>query len=118
MMGCMSGSFAQGNGGTTGPLTWNLENDTLKISGNGDMPDYSLDWRPWCQKIYSGTGSFTISCPFHIVIIENGVTSIGNSAFLSASNVESVSIPNSITSIGEGSFYGCSFTTITLPYED
>ena len=112
LLGCMT-SFAQG--GTTGPLTWNLEDSTLTISGNGDMPDYSLDWRPWCQKIYSDPGSFIISCPFHTVIIENGVTSIGNSAFLSVGNMESISIPNSITKIGGGAFYRSNITTITLP---
>ena len=33
--------YAQG--GTTGPLTWKIENYILTISGNGEMPDY---WPP------------------------------------------------------------------------
>ena len=114
MLGCMASTFAQ-VGGTTGPLTWKLENETLTISGKGEMPDYSLDYRPWCQKIYDSPSTFTISCPFHTVIIENDVTSIGSRAFLSASNMESISIPNSVTKIGSTSFEFSSLKSIIIP---
>ena len=41
------------------------------------------------------------------VIIPNGATSIGNSAFYNCSNLKSVNIPNSVASIGNYAFYNC-----------
>jgi len=38
--------------GKTGPLTWNLENDTLTISGKGVMPDYKFH-PPWAPSFDS-----------------------------------------------------------------
>ncbi|MBQ3082180.1 MAG: leucine-rich repeat protein, partial [Clostridia bacterium] len=42
------------------------------------------------------------------VIIPEGVTSIGSSAFRDCSNLTSITIPNSVTSIGDYAFSGCS----------
>ena len=50
------------------------------------------------------------------LVIPDGVTSIGNSAFSGCSRLTSVTIPNSVTSIGGYAFYGCSgLTSITIP---
>ena len=50
------------------------------------------------------------------VIIEDGVTSIGNYAFYKCSSLTSVTIPNSITSIGGSAFNNCSsLASITIP---
>ena len=88
-------------------ITWNLSDDgTLTISGT-DMPDYNYSSStPWYSQQYR----------INKVIIENGVTSIGNNAFYYYSGLTSVTIPNSVTSIGEGAFEGCSgLTSITIP---
>jgi hypothetical protein len=107
---CMASSFAQVNG-TWGPLTWKIENDTLTISGNGDMPDvYMAFTGPWC--IDNGS---SIYCPFRTVIIEDGVTSIGKSAFVVSGIIASISIPNSLTKIGEGAFAGSLLYSIVIP---
>ena len=99
--------FAQS--GTCGTnLTWTLdtESGTLTISGTGSMKNYTSDSMPW----YSYSSSITT------VIIEDGVTSIGNWAFRPCSSLTSVTIPNSVTSIGEGAFCYCSsLTSITIP---
>ena len=42
------------------------------------------------------------------VVIPDGVTSIGNWAFIGCSSLTSVTIPDSVTSIGDSAFY---FTT-------
>ena len=49
------------------------------------------------------------------LVIPEGVTSIGNLAFLGCSSLTSITIPNSVTSIGSYAFYNCSnLTSITF----
>ena len=91
-----------------GNLTWKLDADgTLTISGTGAMKNYDYDNpSPATQK----KGSVKK------VVIEKGVTSIGNSAFDSCSNLTSITIPKSVTSIEPYAFYNCtSLTSITIP---
>ena len=48
--------------------------------------------------------------------IPDGITSIGDYAFLLCENLQSVTIPDSVTSIGDRAFQGCpSLTSIILP---
>ena len=50
------------------------------------------------------------------VVIPNGVTSIGYSAFSGCTSLTSVNIPNSVTSIGDSAFSGCtSLTSVDIP---
>ena len=69
---------------------------TLTISGSGAMQDYSTT--PW--------GSYFED--IKAVVIEDGVTKIGNLAFYKCSSLKSVTIPNSVTSIGNFAFVYCS----------
>jgi len=87
-------------------ITWTLSDDgTLTISGT-DMPNYKYGGAPW----YSQRNKIKK------VVIENGVTSIGNYAFDGCSGLTSVTIPNSVTSIGESAFFVCSgLTSVTIP---
>ena len=87
-------TFAQG--GTTGPLTWEINGNTLTISGNGAMPDYEFMGAPW----------YPYRSSINTVIIENGVTRIGNRSFYCYDySISSTTLPNSITSIGVAAFY-------------
>ena len=98
--------FAQS--GTCGDnLTWTLNNGTLTISGTGVMYNFEYpNYAPW----YSSRSSIKT------VIIEDGVTSIGNYAFYWCESLTSITIPNSVTSIGDGAFLGCSsLTSVTIP---
>ena len=97
--------FAQSSGtcGKDGDnLTWTLSGGTLTISGTGDMADWkSYPDIPW----YSNRSSIKS------VVIEDGVTSIGESAFAYCTNLTSVSLPNSVTSMGWCAFTDCTALT-------
>ena len=97
--------------GTCGDnLTWTYESatNTLTISGTGNMNNY----QPFSYA--SPWDSFRSS--IKKVIIENGVTSIGDRAFFKCSGLTSITIPNSVTSIGYTAFSGCSgLTSVTIP---
>ena len=85
--------------GTCGDnLTWNLSNGVLTISGSGNMSDYIPGDAPW----YNSRTTIVQ------IVIENGVTSIGNYAFYRCSSLTSITIPNSVTSIGTNVFAECS----------
>lgn len=89
--------------GTTGDCTWTLDNasGTLTISGEGKMGD--AFWESKKSLVEK-------------VEIENGVTSISDSAFLSCSNLKNVTIPDSVKSIGKLAFFAChSLMSITIP---
>ena len=50
------------------------------------------------------------------VILPEGITKIGNSAFRDCILLSSINIPSTVTAIGQYAFYGCNaFTEITLP---
>ena len=104
--------------------SYNTETEELVVSGSGAMWDILP----------------SIDVPIKKVIIEDGVTSIGNyafrdckditnveigndvktigkSAFSYCTNLTSVVVPDSVTSIGLGAFEGCTgLKSITLPF--
>ena len=87
--------------GTCGDnLTWTFTTADcmLTISGTGDMYDYVYSDQPWYNF---NQGIKNISLP-------NGVTSIGERAFMACETLTQVTIPGSVTSIGDRAFYGCS----------
>ena len=88
-------------------FAWELSDDgTLTISGHGEMPDYNYDSSPWSSKRDS----------IKKVVIQNGLTSIGNHAFYRCTSLTGITIPNGVTSIEWGAFSGCtSLTSITIP---
>ncbi len=90
--------------GTTGDCTWTLDGTVLTISGNGAMENYWYsDSLPWGISITE-------------VIINTGVTSIGDNAFKSCASLTSITIPDSVTNIFGDAFSGCTgLTSIRIP---
>lgn len=72
-------------------IGWNIENGILTVNGNGAMPDYANpEDVPW----YENRNEITK------IIIEDGITHIGNLAFYGLTNATEVSIPESAKSVG------------------
>lgn len=90
-------------------LKWNLRDGTLTITGSGRMNDYKgimgdrgadgsrrmlcVD-TPWGDKITR-------------IVVEDGVTSIGNYAFAFCDSVKEITLPGTVMSIGDSVFDGC-----------
>jgi len=93
-------------------LTWELDGSALTISGTGAMYDYASSGdniAPWKNADYPAVETVTIG---------EGVTTIGDYAFVGCSSLETVDIQGTLTKIGEYAFGGCSslnsFPTIAV----
>ena len=83
------------------------EDDKLIISGTGEMKDFGTEDSPWYESYKDVITS---------VVINTGLTNIGNNAFKDLSRLNNVTIPNSVVSIGDSSLLGCEvLTNITIP---
>ena len=87
--------------------SWKLDADgVLTITGAGPMADYGA-YGPWYIAHLTDIKK---------VVVQEGVTTIGDHAFANLSYVTSVTIPSSITSIGAHAFEKCRLGgAVTLP---
>lgn len=86
---------------------------TLTFSGEGAMENYQTMHfvAPWKE----------ISNQIKMIVIENGVTSIGSNAFYQCSDMQAtldLSDAKALTSIGNNAFYGCKELTGSLKIPD
>ena len=124
--------------------TFDENTGTLVISGEGDMYDNYTSQNPttkiitvtqivpvttYGQMPTTKTKTTKVTEPFHLtnspfygenriktIIIEQGVTKIGNYSFANCSELKSITICNSVSSIGNSSFYNCSkLNEISIP---
>lgn len=96
--------FAQS--GTCGAnLTWSLSNGTLTISGTGSMYNYDYETTEWV--FIAPAPWYDYRSKINSVIIEQGVSNIGSSAFRWCENLTYVRLPNSITNIEKYAFCNC-----------
>ena len=89
-------------------LTGTSPNYTLTISGMGDMTDYaSEDNQPWKDYRSSITS----------IVIENGVTSIGDGAFAYCTGA-TITIPTSVMTLGDNPFNQVGCVVLSTPLVD
>lgn len=91
----------------SGKTTSSYLSGTLTISGTGNMQDYtgfgSAPWDAYKDSIEH-------------VVIESGVTGLGDYAFAQCTNLETVTIADTVTDIGMATFYQCdSLQSLKLP---
>ena len=91
--------YAAADGGSCGDgVSWDFTDNTLTISytgsGSGKMTDNISPWSSHKSSI-------------NAIIIGEGVTHIGDSAFYSYTQPTRVIISDTVTSIGASAFYGC-----------
>lgn len=91
-------------------LKWNLKDGTLTITGSGRMNDY--------KAILGESGKdgsrrmLCVDTPWEDnkvsrIVVEDGVTSIGNFAFAFCPGLKEISLPETVISIGDSVFDGC-----------
>lgn len=85
-------------------LSWQIDNQTLYITGNGEMYNsYESPWFPYNTRIAK-------------VSLEYGITKIGTGAFSNMANLKEINLPYSLTSIEISAFQGCqSLHNIDIP---
>lgn len=94
--------------GVTGDCVWTYDEDsqTLTVSGSGAMANYQdstvVPWFQWQGKI-------------KYLVIENGVTTIGDSAFAFCGGIGYADLPESVTAIGNEAFKSTGVTSVWLP---
>ena len=118
--------------GTVGHVDWTFtaKTKTLTISGEGTMSSYyytsDVPWysfRSSIEKVVIEKGVTSIGDKVFYYLnnmtdltIADSVLSIGNSSFRYCSKLQKITIPNSVKSIGESAFQNCTaLTEIEIP---
>ena len=94
------------NGGQDVTWVFDSSSNTLIISGTGNMRNFARGNTPWNN----------LKNLIYFVLIESGVTRIGEYAFEGCESLTSINIPESVTRILYRAFYYCtSLTSINIP---
>ncbi len=95
-------TIAEGSLGAS--INWVFDSTgTLTLSGTGDMPASPV-WED------------TVSAAATRLVIQEGITSVGDRAFINFTALETVTLADTVTSIGEAAFYKCtSLKSVQLP---
>ena len=111
MLGVLRGTsvtaYAIAGGDCGENTTWILEKGTLTIFGTGTMLNYtSTSQAPWYEYREQ----------IRTVVVNDGVTGIGNYAFKDCTELKKVDFQGTLNRIGSGAFYNCkALASITIP---
>ncbi|MCR5305380.1 MAG: leucine-rich repeat protein [Oscillospiraceae bacterium] len=98
----MDGAFC----GDNMVYTYDEDSKTLTITGSGEMTDFAnsahAPWNDFKSEIEN-------------IILTEGITSVGNTAFESMRNLKSITLPSTLKRIGNNSFNNVGLTEIILP---
>ena len=104
------------------PVKTYMNEYKITISGRGAIPDFEYEATPWSGLKYDGYTFVPDPDSEHElmyvkkVVIEEGITEIGDEAFGGCIHLNSVSIANGVERIGNGAFdFARELTSITLP---
>lgn len=94
----LSVAAADFSGNCNDGISWTLQGGHLKVSGTGPMPDYSENrlppWYGYAENILS-------------IEVANGITHIGDFAFMKLENATAATVADSVQTIGSFAFYDC-----------
>lgn len=97
-------AITSGSAGSNATWTYDDVTKTMTISGTGAMSNFSATTN-------LGTGK-----TINTLIIEEGITSVGNHAFNGSTKITSISLPSSLVAVGIGAFHDSkSLTSIEIP---
>ncbi len=95
---------ADSSGSLNENISWSISGNVMTISGNGEMGDVMT-------QPYSSYKDNVTS-----IIVEDGVTSIGNTAFSDFKNLTSVKLPQTLQHIDSNAFSYCyNLSSINIP---
>ena len=103
--------------GTCGDdLTWSLDETSgvLTISGTGFMTDFT-GWYDSDSCYHTDAPWYAYSSSIKSVIVEEGVASVGNWAFMLVYSLENVTLPSSLRFVGDNAFGNTALTSVTIP---
>lgn len=93
-------------------IAWSIKNDTLYLTGEGEMEDYSLfEVAPYSWSLDD----------FQYVKVGEGITTLGDMAFVFMDNIKKIYLPSTLSVIGSYAFTECDeldnvyFSGITPP---
>lgn len=79
-------------------IAWSIKNDTLYLTGNGEMENYTLfEVAPYGWSLDD----------FKYVKVGEGITTIGDMAFVFMDNIEYIYLPSTLSGIGSYAFTEC-----------
>ena len=114
-------SNADTNYGTANGVTYKLVGNTLQITGQGAMMDFTAYKKNASSTMpdYSDAPWYNDRSKIQKVVIGDGITRVGNNSFLWLSSLKEVEFQSkgSLTSIGTQAFFECyQLTSVAIPY--
>ncbi len=98
------GTRGGASGGAGKHCKWELKDGVLTVSGTGPMKNFGKD-RPWRVDLVRS------------IVINDGVTTIGNNFARDCDKLITVELPSSLTAIGENAFSDCTnLSEIRMPF--